>query len=134
MHPTDRVLCNQYHKEQRQLYSQLIHFLTRSERHDEFQLKNHHLRPVGSAPLPEVHNVQNNVGNKRKSNGPSQGYQKNSTGRNGRNFTKNRGHKANKRTRGNAQPPRGKARICHKCGCNTHFAAICRTPKHLVDL
>ncbi|KAJ1255406.1 hypothetical protein BS78_K245400 [Paspalum vaginatum] len=120
MHPADKVLCNQYRKEQHQ--------------HDKLQLKNHHLRPVGSTPLPEVHNVQNNVGNKRKSNGPSQDYQKNSTGRNGRNFTKNRRYKVNKRARGNAQPPRRKARICHKCGCNTHFAAACRTPKHLVDL
>ncbi|KAJ1293886.1 hypothetical protein BS78_01G103700 [Paspalum vaginatum] len=122
MHPADRVLCNQYRKEQHQLYSQLIHSLTQSEKH-ELQLKNHHLRPVGSAPLPEIHNVQNNVG-----------YQKNSTCRNGRNFTKNRRHKANKRARGNAQPPRGKPRICHKCDCNTHFAATCRTLKYLVDL
>ncbi|KAJ1292292.1 hypothetical protein BS78_02G381100 [Paspalum vaginatum] len=119
MHPANRVLCNQYRKEQHQLYSQLIHSLTQSERHDELQLKNHHLRHVGSTPLPEVHNVQNNVGNKRKSNGPSQGYQKNSTGRNARR---------------NAQPSRGKERICHKCGCSTHFAATCRTLKHLVDL
>ncbi|KAJ1285821.1 hypothetical protein BS78_03G307000 [Paspalum vaginatum] len=116
MHPADRVLCNQYRKEQHQLYSQLIHSLTQSERHDKLQLKNHHLRHVGSAPLPEVHNVQNNVGNKKKSN---------------ESFTR---HKANKRARGNAQPPHGKARICHKCGCNTYFAATCRTLKHLVDL
>ncbi|KAJ1284099.1 hypothetical protein BS78_03G178200 [Paspalum vaginatum] len=134
MHPADRVLCNQYHKEHHQLYSQLVHSLIQSERHDELQLKNHHLRPVGSAPLPEIHNIQNSVGNKRKSNGPSQDYQKNSIGRNGRNFTKNRRHKANKRARGNGHSPRGNARICHKCGCNTHFAATCRTPKYLVDL
>ncbi|KAJ1288178.1 hypothetical protein BS78_02G070700 [Paspalum vaginatum] len=54
MHPADRVLTNQYRKENHQVYFQLIHSLTQAERHDELQLKNHHLRSVGSAHLPEV--------------------------------------------------------------------------------
>jgi len=135
MHPSDRVLCNQYRKEQHQVYSQLILSLTQAEKYDELLLKNHHLRPVGSAPLPAVHNVQNNApNNKWKFNGPPPGNPKNSTGRHGRKFNKNRRHKANKRACGNAPPPNGKERMCHKCGCNTHYAATSRTPKHLVDL
>jgi hypothetical protein len=44
--------------------------LTQAEKHDELLLKNHHKRPVGSAPLPEVHNVQKNTKNKNKFYGP----------------------------------------------------------------
>ncbi|KAJ1254816.1 hypothetical protein BS78_K323400 [Paspalum vaginatum] len=97
----------------------LIHSLTQAERNDELLLKNHHLRP-----------------NKRKHGGPPPGNQHNSSGgrRKNRNFIKNRRHKANKRARKNAPPTRDNGRFCHKCGCNTHFAATCRTPKHLVDL
>ncbi|KAJ1293733.1 hypothetical protein BS78_01G091600 [Paspalum vaginatum] len=136
MHPADRVLCNKYHKERHTVYSQLIHSLTQGERNDELLLKNHHLRPVGSAPLPEVHNVQNNAQNKRKHGGPPPGNPHNSSGgrRKNRNFIKNRRHKANKRARKNAPPTRDNGRLSHKCGCNTHFVATCRTPKHLVDL
>ena len=136
MHPSDRILCNQYCKESHQVYSRLIHSLTQAEQNDELLMKNHHIRPVGSAPLPEVHNVQNNAQNKRKSSGPPQGNPHNSPSgrRRNCNFIKNRRHKANKRARKNAPPTRDNSRFCHKCGCNTHFAATCRTPKHLVDL
>ena len=136
MHPSDRVLCNQYRKERHQVYSQLIHSLTQAERNDELLMKNHRLLPVGSAPLPEVHNVQNNAQNKRKFGGPPQGNPQNFPNgrRRNRNFIKNRRHKANKRARKNAPPTSQNARLCHKCGCDTHFAATCHTPKHLVDL
>jgi hypothetical protein len=132
MHPSDRVLCNQYRKERHQVYSRLIHSLTQAEKNAELLLKNHHMRPTGSAALPEVHNVLNKQVNKRKFNGPP----KNSPGshNHGRNFTKNRRHKANKRARKNATISRDNGKFCHKCGCNTHFAATCRTPQHLVDL
>ena len=57
MLPSDRVLQQQYKAHNYQLYSQLIHTLTQAEKHDELLLKNHHKRPIGSVPLPEVHNV-----------------------------------------------------------------------------
>jgi hypothetical protein len=44
MHPLDRVLCNQYHKENHQVYSQLIHSLIQAEKNDRLLMKNHHLR------------------------------------------------------------------------------------------
>ena len=59
---SDRVLQQQYRAHNYQLYSQLIHKLTLAEKHDELLLKNHHKRPVGLAPLPEVHNVQKILG------------------------------------------------------------------------
>jgi hypothetical protein len=57
MHPLDKVLCNQYRKENHQVYSQLIHSLIQAEKNDELLMKNRHLRPVGAAPLPEVHHA-----------------------------------------------------------------------------
>ncbi|KAJ1286885.1 hypothetical protein BS78_03G386500 [Paspalum vaginatum] len=113
MHPGDRVLTNQYRKENHQIHSQLIHSLTQAERHDELQLKNHHLRHVGLAPLSEVNYTQNKATNNKMKFKPDKEY---------------------KRARGNATITNDKPRLCHKCGCNTHFAAPCRTPKHLVDL
>jgi hypothetical protein len=50
---SDRVLQQQYMAKN----YQLIHTLTQAEKHDELLLKNHHKCPVGSVPLPEVHNV-----------------------------------------------------------------------------
>ncbi|KAJ1265710.1 hypothetical protein BS78_08G096900 [Paspalum vaginatum] len=136
MHPTDRVLCNQYCKERYTVYSRLIHSLSQTERNDELLLKNHHLRPVGSAPLPEVYNVQNHAQNKRKQSGPPPKNAHNSCGgcRKNRNFIKNSRHKANKKSHKNAPPTRDNGRFCHKCGSDTHFAATRRIPKHLVDL
>ena len=64
MLPFDRVLQKQYRAHNYQLYSWLIHTLTQAEKHDELLLKNHHKRPIGSVPLPEVHNIQKNTRNK----------------------------------------------------------------------
>ena len=57
MLPSDRVLQQQYRAKNYQVYSQLIHTLTQAEKHAELLMKNHHKHPVGSAPLPEVHNI-----------------------------------------------------------------------------
>jgi hypothetical protein len=50
-------LCNQYRKENHQVYSELIHSPIQAKKNDELLLKNHHLRHVGAAPLPEVHHA-----------------------------------------------------------------------------
>jgi hypothetical protein len=41
-------------------YPSLIHTLTQVEIYDELLMKNHHKHPMGAAPLPEIHSVQNN--------------------------------------------------------------------------
>jgi hypothetical protein len=69
--------------------------LTQAEKHDELLLKNHHKRPVGLAPPPEVHNVQKNTRN--KFNGS---FSKNKTGK----------HKHNRRQRPNQTRGRGTMR------------------------
>ena len=70
MLPSDRVLQKQYRAKNFEVYSKLIHTLSQAEKHDELLMKNHHKRPVGTAPLPEVHNVQKKAKNK-KFNGPA---------------------------------------------------------------
>jgi hypothetical protein len=64
-------------------------------------MKNHHLRPVGAAPLPEVHHAQNKAMSKRKFNGSPLENPKIPPNRRGCNFKKNLRHKENKRARGN---------------------------------
>jgi hypothetical protein len=72
-------------------------------------MKNHHKHPIGSAPLPEVHNVQKNNRNKQK-------FQR----RDPRNkFNKRKFKKANKphiddKKKDNAKPKNDKR--CHRCG------------------
>ncbi|KAJ1283406.1 hypothetical protein BS78_03G125900 [Paspalum vaginatum] len=107
------ILCNQYHKKRHTVYSQLIHSLSKADiqfihnlfthylkqkRIINFFLKNHHLRPVGSASLPCVHNVMNKSVNTRKFYGNSSETPKNSTGRRS-NSNRSHKHKANKRAR-----------------------------------
>ena len=70
MLPSYRVLRQQYRAKNLEVYSNLIHIFSQAEKHDELLLKNHHKRPVGSAPLPEVHNVQKKA-TSNKLNGPA---------------------------------------------------------------
>jgi hypothetical protein len=115
MHPSNRVLCNQYRKGNHQVYSQLIHSLIQAEKNDELLMKNHHLRPVGVAPLPEVHQAQNKALNKRKFNGFPLRNPKIPPAHRGRNFKKNFRHKENKRARGNEKIANDKPRLLGTC-------------------
>jgi hypothetical protein len=129
MLPADRVLQQQYRASNYTVYSQLIHTLTQAEKHDELLMKNHHKRPVGATPLPEVHNVQNNVKNK-KFKGSTSGGPKNKP-------EKRKFNKKQKPNGKNKQKGEGKSKNdnkCHRCGTYSHFAKDCRTPKHLVAL
>ena len=86
-------------------------------------MKNHHKRPVGSALLPEVHNVQKKAKN-NKFNGPAP---KNKSGQ----------HKHNRKQRPNSHKwKRDNARSkidnkYHRCGDFSHFVENCHAPKAL---
>ena len=77
-------------------------------------MKNHHKHPVGSAPLPEVHNVQKNAKNK-KFNGTTP---KNRFGKS----KHNKGKRPNsyKRNKDNARSKNDNK--CHSCDNFSHFA------------
>ena len=60
--PANRILQQQYRRHKYTKYSNLIYDLLQAEKHDELLTKNHQLRPIWAAPLPEVHfNAQNNT-------------------------------------------------------------------------
>jgi hypothetical protein len=131
MLPADRILQQQYRARNYQVYSELIHVLLQAEKHDELLLKNSHQRPVGAAPLPEVHaNFQKN----NKFNGSFKGRKKNFKGNYNRNRNnKNKPHNSDK-GKGIAKNKFDKTNLCQKCGCYKHVTKKCRTPKHLVNL
>jgi hypothetical protein len=54
MLPLDRVLKHQYRARNYQCYSEFIQDLLQAEKHDELTMRNHHSRPVGTTPLPEI--------------------------------------------------------------------------------
>jgi hypothetical protein len=54
MLPLDRVLKHQYHVRNYQGYSELVQDLHQAEKHDELTMRNHHQRPIGMIPLPQV--------------------------------------------------------------------------------
>ncbi|KAL6521540.1 hypothetical protein OROGR_018109 [Orobanche gracilis] len=91
-------------------------------------MKNHEIRPTGSAALPEV-NATTNRGNGR---GRGRGY-----GR-GRGFGRGATHNEipnNKRYKAsNDYTSSKKEDKCHRCGMTGHWSRTCRTEKHLVDL
>ena len=84
-------------------------------------MKNHHKRPVGSALLPEVHNVQKKTKNK-KFNGPAT---KNTSGQRKHNIKQR--PNSHKWKRDNARSK--KDNKCHRCGDFSHFAKNCRAPQ-----
>jgi hypothetical protein len=126
MLPLDKILQHQYHAKNYQTYSDLVHDLLQTEKHDELTLRNHYQRSVGSALLPEVHyNVKSN----EKDDGSKNQHKKfgkfKKVKRNGKNMkNKDKGQGKGK----------GKSFTRHKCGGPNHFVRKYRTPKHLVEL
>ncbi|XP_074377232.1 uncharacterized protein LOC141718749 [Apium graveolens] len=152
-HPNIMILTQQYQECNFQKYSELISLLLIAEKNNELLLKNHQIRPTGSAQLPEVHNTS---------------FRKNGCGkwhRGGRDYRWNRGHGnfhgrfRNQYNSGHLKwqrngynnnsghqkwqnempnkrnaPPEGDTRdICFGCGAHGHLTHTCRTPKHLVE-
>lgn len=130
MFPADRVLQQQYRARNYQNYTDLIHVLLQAEKHDELLLRNHHQRPVGSAPLPEVHH---NDQHSKKFNG-SKNHPKNFQGKSNQKRNKKRNFRASDQGKGNFKPKFDKSKACQKCGCYNHITKKCRTPRHLINL
>jgi hypothetical protein len=126
MLPSNKILQHRYHAKNYQTYSDLVHDLLQTEKHDELTLRNHHQHSVGSALLPEVHyNVKSN----EKSDGSKNQHKKFGKFKKGKRNGKNIKNRAKGQGKG-----KGKSFTCHKCGGPNHFARKCRTPKHLVEL
>ncbi|KAK9756923.1 hypothetical protein RND81_01G130000 [Saponaria officinalis] len=107
-HASTMVLQQQYRERQFKTYFELISCLLVAEQNNELLMQNHQTHSTGSSPIPEVNAVVSNRGGKRH------------------------GHKGGT----SSHPKKGKKDIsqCRRCGTNGHWADVCRTPKHLVEL
>jgi hypothetical protein len=112
-------LKHQYRAQNYQRYSELIHDLLQAEKRDELTMRNHHQRPVGMAPLPEV-------------NYSSQGKEKMDGVKPSKNVGKFKKEKKNnhKKNRSKDQSSmKGKKFFkCHYCGGANHIAKKCKIP------
>ncbi|XP_017253784.2 uncharacterized protein LOC108223854 [Daucus carota subsp. sativus] len=159
-HPNTMILAQQYRERNFQKYGELISLLLVAEKNNELLLKNHQIRPTGSAQLPEVHNTSFLKNERGKGHRGGRGYGRNRGCGNFRGRFRNQyhsdhlkwqrdgynsGHQKWQRdgynkcqrevpNKGKAPQEGEKRDICHRCGTEGHWQRTCRTPKHLVDL
>jgi hypothetical protein len=98
--------------------------LLQAEKHDELTMRNHHQRPVGTTPLPEV-----NYSSKGKDKVDGQNNHSKNSGK----FKKGKRnkHKMNK-TKDQSSGKGKKPFMCHCCGGYNHIAKKCNIPQHLI--
>ncbi|TYH10523.1 hypothetical protein ES288_A07G183300v1 [Gossypium darwinii] len=111
-------------------------------------MKNHELRPTGSAPFPEAnaslnngqelketHHANNSVRGRGRGRGRGRrhryGY-----GRGGRFKNSHSYQKWDLKNGNREEKEKGKnvTNVCYRCGGKGHWSRVCRTQKHLVDL
>jgi hypothetical protein len=121
MLPSDRVLKHQYRAQNYQCYSKRIQDLLQAEKHDDLTIRNHHQRPIGTAPLPEV-------------NYSSRGKEKMDDAKPSKNVGKFKKEKKNKhkKNKSNDQSSRkGKKSFKrHRCGGANHIARSSKFPNN----
>ena len=129
MLPSERILTQQYREKNFTVYSSLIQTLKQAEKNHELTVWNSNQRPLGTAPLPEVHaNVKNTGSNRNQQSGNSSSKGKQKRARKPRvNVQKGKGISKPKTDNSNKT-------ACYRCGCYNHVTKKCRTPKHLVEL
>jgi hypothetical protein len=122
MLPSDRVLKHQYRTSNYQCYSELIHDLFQTEKHDELTMRNHHQRHVGTTPLLEV-------------NYSSKGKEKTDGAKPFKNVDKFKKSKKNKHKKNKSKDQRSgkgkKSSKCHRCGGANHIVKKCKILQHL---
>lgn len=145
-HANNLLLHQQYRERRFQRYSELISCLMVAEQNNELLLKNHQSRPTGSASINEanaVHHDNHKNGYKKKNYGRRKG--KGPVVRDqGKPYSKPRGgdkfhnkwnrNDANNKRMNTAGNNHNHDQPCHRCGLKGHWANVCRTPKHFVNL
>ena len=103
MPPANMILMQTYRNRGFTKYSQLLTALLVAEKNSELLLKNHEIRPTGSAPHPEINNVSSNTPrDMNQASHNSYGYNKSRGNRRGgqNNWRGGRGRGRNGRGRG----------------------------------
>ncbi|XP_012846933.1 PREDICTED: uncharacterized protein LOC105966904 [Erythranthe guttata] len=126
---------------------ELISVLLTAQKTNELLLKNHDLRPSGSQGVPEAHaNKKTNrfKGRGRKfwrgarNNNWHNGQRRDNHGNllGGREYFHKNNYMAKRRQLGHGNRDKEKhvESICNRCGMNRHWAKVCRTAQHFVDL
>ncbi|XP_057802701.1 uncharacterized protein LOC131017961 isoform X2 [Salvia miltiorrhiza] len=120
----------QYRERGFKKYSELIACLLVAEQNNELLLKNHALRPTGSAALPEANATFNHDNGRGRGRGRGRGY--------GRGRGRGKPHDATfsnkKHKASNEHNSYKKEGECQRCGMTGHWARTCRTAKYLADL
>ncbi|XP_068320190.1 uncharacterized protein [Pyrus communis] len=138
-HASNVLLQQQYRARGYTEYNQLISVLLVAEQNDELLMKNHHSRPTGSAPFPEVNAASLEV-NATSSGGDNhkrgRGHKRGRWNRKGKNHGVQFHHQVPRHNSSpsfkNANRHKGKAHMnnaprnpegaCHRCGGNGHWA------------
>ncbi|KAK8341731.1 hypothetical protein V6Z12_A08G184300 [Gossypium hirsutum] len=142
-HANNVVLQTQYREKGFQKYSELISCLLVAEQNNELLMKNHELRPTGSAPFPEAnvslhngqelketHHANSSVCGRGRGRGRGRGYRYGC-------FENSHSYQKWDRKNGNREEKeKGEnvTNVCYRCGGKGHWSRVCRTQKHLVDL
>ncbi|KAK5819101.1 hypothetical protein PVK06_024060 [Gossypium arboreum] len=137
----------QYREKGFKRYFELISCLLAAEQNNELLMKNHGIRPTGSAPFPKMNVAVHNNYENRKYRGRSCGRRR--SGGHGRGHISNRYHgghnndtsnhqKKNNNERqersGQNNPSKIVKKICYRCGMKGHWSRTYRTSEHLVKL
>ncbi|XP_024004981.1 uncharacterized protein LOC112082113 [Eutrema salsugineum] len=146
-HASNVVLQKQYREKGYTKYSQLISSLFVAEQNNELLMKNHGLRPSGSAPFPEANvtsydrKEENHANNRGRGSGYRRGHsrgrgrrQEYGRGRGRVSFKKPYSHQKWEKRDGNKQEKETNENKCYRCGAKDHWARMCLTPKYYVDL
>nr|GEX74063.1 hypothetical protein [Tanacetum cinerariifolium] len=160
-HASNILLQQQYRAKGFTKYCDLISCLLVAEQNNELLMKNHETRPTGTAPLSKAnattyddHNRGRNRGYDRgcgrgrgrgfgRGHGHGRGHgfgRGDFQGINHTQFKNTCGHKKWQDKRktikkeGDGKDKALIANACYCCGSFNHWARLCRTPKHLVDL
>ena len=76
-HPNTMILAQRYRERSFQKYGAMVYLLLVVEKNNELLLKNHQIRPIGSAQVPEVHNTSFLKNERGKGHRGGRGYGRN---------------------------------------------------------
>ena len=143
-HTTHLLIQEMYRLKDFKEHSELMTHLLVAEQNNELLVQNNNARPTGSTPFPEANGTsfQKQEHNRGRGRGRGRGgwdhkrsshqspgesthvHQKLDKFKQKRNDWQDKTHK----------PPKDYKDVCYRCGSKGHWARVCRTQKHLVEL